>query len=87
MRLAYRKILLLAVVAVVCSGLTADDFVDDVYYLPDVELQKKLNSGNTELTPHYNKNVREIIFLTDTTAANMPLDTVKAIIRDVPDKK
>ena len=62
------------------ASVPADDFVDDVYYLPQVELRRQLTSGNNTLTPHYDKNVREIVFLDD-TVANVHPDTVRAIIR------
>ncbi len=52
----------------------ADDYVDDIYYIP---LQEK----SAELKPYYNKDAKEIIFIEDSTT--QPNDTVvKAIIRD-----
>lgn len=57
----------------------ADDFVDDIYYQPKTELKKKL-AENRPVTPYYNKNVKEIIFLDDTVANPHP-DTVRAVVR------
>ncbi len=53
----------------------ADDFVDDIYYTPNV------SSSDKEVhQPTYDKDVREIVFIEDSTSA--PNDTVvKAIIR------
>ena len=60
-------------------SIPADDFVDDVYYLSQVDLQTKLKSSETPLTPYYSKIVKEIVFI-DTTDTQYP-DTVRAIIR------
>ena len=57
----------------------ADDYVDDIYYKPKQELQLKLTQ-NRPLTPYYNKNVKEIVFIDDTLSDSHP-DTVRAIIR------
>ena len=75
-----RKLLILFIFVMTAIAIPADDFVDDVYYLSQVALTKKLSSTDTPLEPYYNKNVREIIFL-DTTDVEHP-DTVRAIIRD-----
>lgn len=57
----------------------ADDFVDDLYYQPQGELRKGLTE-NRPLTLHYNKNVREIIFIDDTASVQYP-DTIRAVIK------
>lgn len=69
-------VILLAFTALV----SADDFVDDVYFSPQMQLQKQLENPEN-ITPYYNKNVREIIFITDSSTTASP-DTVRAIIRD-----
>ncbi len=57
----------------------ADDYVDDIYYSPEQAVQSKLN--DKEIQPTYDKNVREIVFIDDTTSA--PSDTIiRAIIRE-----
>lgn len=57
----------------------ADNFVDDVYFQRKKAVKDQIASKKP-LTPSYNKKVKEIIFLEDTTNIQYP-DTVKAIIR------
>ncbi len=78
------KLILLLCALLAGATMTADDFIDDVYYLPDVDLQHRLSATNTFLTPHYNKNVREIIFIDDTITCGQP-DTVRAIVGNESD--
>ena len=80
-----KKCIILFLFLCVAAVNMADDFVDDLYYQPKKELNKKLNS-NKPLTPYYNKSVKEIIFLEDTTQNQYP-DTVRAIIRYQEDKQ
>ena len=73
----------LVILLMVCAiGVVADDFVDDVYFTPQEQLRKQLENPQN-LTPYYNKNAKEIIFLTDTVANPTP-DTVRVIIRETP---
>ena len=66
----------------------ADDYIDDVYYSPEVELSN-ISTTSTPSTPYsaplhqpyYNKKaMQEIIFIDDTLTQQMP-DTVRAIIK------
>ncbi len=57
----------------------ADDYVDDVYYLPAQELTKKQNKPTV---PTYDKKVREIVFIQDTTHTVTPDTVVRAVIRE-----
>ena len=57
----------------------ADDYIDDVYYSPEVVIQSPAEQPKK---PYYNKNLmQEIIFLDDDTAATQMPDTVRAIIK------
>ena len=57
----------------------ADDYIDDVYYSPEVVI---LSTAEQPKKPYYNKNLmQEIIFLDDDTAATQMPDTVRAIIK------
>ncbi len=61
------------------SSVYADDYVDDIYYSPEVALKSKLEKG--DIMPTYDKKVREIVFIEDTIS--QPNDTVvRAIIRE-----
>ena len=61
-------------------GTRADDYLDDIYYTPQVVLAQTDERDQIH-KPYYNKKaMEEIIFLEDTTAAQ-PTDTVRAIIR------
>ena len=59
----------------------ADDYIDDVYYSPEVVIT---TPSEQPRKPYYNKSLmKEIIFLDndqDTVAGQMP-DTVRAIIK------
>lgn len=79
------KTLILFLLLSVATVNVADDFVDDLYYQPKKDLRQKLSS-NKPLKPYYNKNVKEIIFLDDTTQNQHP-DTVRAIIRYTEQKQ
>jgi len=59
--------------------LLADDYIDDVYYSPEVVITTPAEQPRK---PYYNKSLmKEIIFLdNDTTPGQMP-DTVRAIIK------
>lgn len=59
------------------SSVYADDFVDDIYYTPSTILQQ--DTIIQDLKPVYDKNIREIVFITDTTAQTDTI--VRAIIR------
>ena len=57
----------------------ADDYIDDVYYSPEVVIQ---SPSEQPRQPYYNKNLmKEIIFLDDDTTATQMPDTVRAIIK------
>ncbi len=75
-------------VAILLAGLfslplltRADDYIDDVYYSPEVVIT---TPSEQPRRPYYNKSkMKEIIFLDndkDTVAGQMP-DTVRAIIK------
>lgn len=66
------------VLALVGASTMADDYVEDVYYWQD----SRVRDANTPLVPTYNKHVKEIIFIEDSTTAAHP-DTVRAVIRTV----
>ncbi len=52
--------------------------MDDIYYTPEQVIQDK---ATDQITPSYNKNIREIIFIDDIISA--PSDTIlRAIIRE-----
>ncbi len=75
-----RMAVILSVVYAVVA--TADDyFVDDVYFSPQSQLLQQL-SRPENITPYYNRNAKEIIFIEDSSGTQSP-DTVRAIIRDV----
>ncbi len=57
----------------------ADDFVDDIYYTPTQVLK---DTTTKELQPVYNRKVREIVFITDTTASAQNDTIVRAVIRN-----
>ncbi|MCM1034592.1 MAG: hypothetical protein NC038_03245 [Paludibacter sp.] len=62
-------------VLILAFGLTADDFLDDVYYLPELAVQKAMQESIT--TPYYNsKKIREIVFITDDTLVVSVVDTI-----------
>lgn len=62
----------------------ADRFVDDIYYTPEDALRRKLEQAEKSGTmePNFNKNAKEIVFLTDTAAVEHP-DTVRILIRNL----
>ncbi len=77
----YRYILfawlgLIAGTWLIMPAIYADDFVDDIYYIPLQELQQ--DTLSKELKPVYDKNIREIVFIQDTTQQNDTI--VRAII-------
>ncbi len=56
----------------------ADDYVDDVYYSQKTALLEQLES--THITPQYNKKeMKELVFLSDTTATDMNQQTTDSI--------
>lgn len=63
----------------VVVGVSADDYVDDVYYSSDAALSEQTS---TQLRPYYNKKaMQEIVFLDDTLPEGAYPDTVRAVIR------
>ncbi len=62
----------------VMPSVYANDFVDDVYYTPSQVFRQ--DSLPQNLQPIYDKNIREIIFLEDTTSKSDTI--VRAIIRN-----
>ena len=74
-------ITLLAVLFALPLLTRADDYIDDVYYSPEVVIT---TPSEQPRKPYYNKSLmKEIIFLDndqDTVAGQMP-DTVRAIIK------
>lgn len=64
------------------SMIQADDYVEDVYYWQDI---RSAQLGG-EIVPHYNKRVKEIVFIEDSTTLQHP-DTVRAVIREVKSEK
>lgn len=77
--MTFRRLGILFLLLTVAVLNFADDFVDDLYYRPQTELRKKLKEDKP-VTPNYNKNVREIIFVDDTVSTQYP-DTIRAIIK------
>ena len=62
--------------------LLADDYIDDVYYSPEVELSNTADQPVRQ--PYYNKKAMEQIIFVDDTAMQQHPDTVRAIIRREP---
>ena len=62
---------ILPLVLIVLPALTrADDYVDDVYYSPEVILESS-NSEADRMQPYYNKKaMQEIVFYEDSLPAN-----------------
>lgn len=65
----------LLLIGCICSvSLFADDFVDDVYYLPDMAVWEAMKHSVPE--PYYNtKKMREIVFIVNDTSS-VPVDTL-----------
>lgn len=64
MFLSKRWILLPVLVVALCA--MADDYVDDVYYLPGVAVADESSREAQELQPYYDlKNMEEIVFYDD----------------------
>ncbi len=75
---------LLAILALTLVSLPtfmrADDYIDDVYYSPEVEKTQTTTTSDIR-QPYYNKKAMvEIIFIND-TADNRSTDTVRAVIK------
>lgn len=66
------------VLACIGASTMADDYVEDVYFWQDA----RVKDANAPLVPTYNKHVKEIIFIEDSTTEAHP-DTVRAVIRTV----
>lgn len=67
-----KRWLLIASLAMGVS-VNADDYINDVYYTPELATRKAMEQ--TILTPKYPKNIKEIIFIADSTDTQ-PLDTL-----------
>lgn len=74
-----KKFLLLLLFVTFAIVDRADDFVDDIYFQRKRAVKEQIKSDKP-LTPSYNKKVKEIVFIVDTTTTQYP-DTVRAIIK------
>jgi len=80
MKKIFLAVTLLAVLFALPLLTRADDYIDDVYYSPDILLTEMENIDEADLQPYYNKkNMQEIIFIEDSTSQRT--DTVRAIIK------
>lgn len=70
-----KKLLLICLLPVV-GIVSADDFIDDIYYTPSLATQRAIEQ--TIVTPAYPKHIREIVFIEDTVPAPTA-DTVTAV--------
>ncbi len=77
---AFFVIVQLSIVNYQLSTARADDYIDDIYYTPQKAVKKKNAKG--EVTPTYDKKVKEIVFIEDTTSIQTNDTIVRAIIRE-----
>lgn len=63
----YLLILVLGLAGILFAGIaTADDYIDDLYYNPQLQVDMQLKAGT--LQPHYNKQkMQELVFVADST--------------------
>lgn len=81
MKKLFIGITVLAVLMALPLWTHADDYVDDVYYTPEIVLTTT-DARDVPQQPYYNKKaMEEIIFLDDTASGTNRPDTVRAIIR------
>lgn len=67
----------LVLLALLPWALWADDFVDDTYYSPEVELSRTTETGAPQHEPYYNKRaMQELVFVEDTIAP-VATDTIQ----------